>query len=255
MIAMVAECAGCRLGYQTPRPSVEACIAYMDWRWSSQQRYVTDNPEKRAAAATQIALVSARRPAAGRLLDFGAGSGTFVRAAIDAGWDAVGVEHSTAAARRAKEYYGVDLVGEIPGGKFDVITLWDVVEHLKEPIKVLESLRESMVIGGSIIISTGNYESWMRKSQGDRWGLYLLDHHYYFTPASLEETLKRSGFFGFELFAGKRMKPSFRLYRHPIRAFRDWAAWLKYRKKWPTHFDIHEMVVIANRGEDRERRT
>lgn len=89
MTAAVAECAACRLAYQTPRPSLEASLAYMEMRWRSQDTYVGDPEHQRARAAKQLELLALVAPAGARVLDFGAGIGTFARAARAAGWDAV----------------------------------------------------------------------------------------------------------------------------------------------------------------------
>jgi 2-polyprenyl-3-methyl-5-hydroxy-6-metoxy-1,4-benzoquinol methylase len=247
MTAMVAECASCRIGYQTPRPSVEACIAYMDWRWNSQHAYVTDNPGKRLAAQKQLSLVTRERSKPGRLLDFGSGSGVFVRIALDAGWDAVGIEHSQSAIDRAKVFYDVNLKKEIPYGDFDVITLWDVIEHLKNPIEILSMLRDRLAPGGVIFLTTGNYESWIRRAKGDKWDLYLFDHHYYFTPSSLAETLKLSKLHRPRLLETERRRPSIKLHKHPRRVIWEWLAWLRYRHVWPEHFDLNEMTMVAHR--------
>jgi SAM-dependent methyltransferase len=248
MTAMVAECVDCRLAYQTPRPSQEACIAYMNWRWSSAGGYVTDNPHKRDVARRHTAIVSARHPSRGHLLDFGAGSGTFVKAALDAGWQAAGVEHSPVAVQKASDDYGVNLSMDVPDGWFDVITLWDVIEHLKDPLPLLTRLNGCLKPGGTLIVETGNYESWMRIAQGDQWGLYLLDHHYYFSPASLEETLHRAGFVDFQLLPAKSVRPRWRgLLRRPLKAVRSWRIWKEARRTWPDHAGMHEMIAAVRR--------
>jgi 2-polyprenyl-3-methyl-5-hydroxy-6-metoxy-1,4-benzoquinol methylase len=248
MTAMVADCAECRIAYQTPRPSRDACIAYMDWRWGMSDKYVTDNKEKRRKALIQLLTVNSQHegPPA-RLLDLGAGSGAFVRAALDAGWDAIGVEHSSSAILRAKECYNVHLVDKIPAGPFDIVTLWDVIEHLKGPVSTLSQLYELLRPGGSIILETGNYESWERVAQGEKWGLYLLDHHYYFSPASLEAVLKRARLSEFRLLPSKRSRPS--IWRKPLR-LRQWITWHQCRSMWPDHSEISVMIAAARKPTD-----
>lgn len=192
MHAVVAECRPCRIAYQSHRPSLAASIAYMDWRWASADAYVADTDFARRRARLQLDLVGQRRTA-GTLLDFGAGSGAFVRAALDAGYEATGVEHSPVAREQARQRYGVELVAEARG-PYDVVTMWDVVEHLRDPITSLADLRARLKPGGLVFVETGNWESWSRFLSGDRWGLYLFDHQYYFSPASLEAVLEKAGF-------------------------------------------------------------
>ncbi|MBK7952677.1 MAG: class I SAM-dependent methyltransferase [Candidatus Accumulibacter sp.] len=246
MQTSVAECVACRLAYQTPRPSEEASRAYMNWRWSSGDRYVTDSESKRRAAREKLRQVEAVRSAPGRLLDFGAGSGAFVRASLDGGWDTVGVEQSAAAIARAREYYSVDLQSTLPDDRFDVITMWDVVEHLRDPIAVLRLLHERLAVGGRLFLETGNYENWRRVLEGDRWGLYLLDHHFYFTPYSLEIATSRAGFSTFNVLDVDHSAPSLRrLLTRPRWGMRAWRAYRGALKAWPEHGDINVMVAVT----------
>src|SRR5262249_8958187 len=102
MKAMVAECSACRIGYQTPRPSVEASLAYMNMRWASSDAYVADRDAQRRRALKCLAYVNRLFDRPGDLLDFGAGIGTFVKVALENGWRATGVEQSVTAIERAK---------------------------------------------------------------------------------------------------------------------------------------------------------
>ena len=112
----------------------------MNWRWGSSDQYVADEGAQLGRGREQLDLV--RRQITGNvsILDFGAGVGSFVRVARDAGWDAVGVERSGVARRTAEEKYGVVLLENLPQRLFDVITLWDVVEHLRTPKDILAQL-------------------------------------------------------------------------------------------------------------------
>ncbi|MFM9058661.1 MAG: class I SAM-dependent methyltransferase [Planctomycetaceae bacterium] len=192
MHAVVAECRPCRIAYQSHRPSLAASIAYMDWRWASRDAYVADPEFGARRARFQLDLVRQQRGPT-TLLDFGAGTGTFVRTATDAGYAATGIEHSPVARAEARKRHGVPLVEEA-GDDYDVVTLWDVIEHLRDPIGTLAELRRRMRPDGLLFVETGNWESWSRFVQGDAWGLYLFDHQYYFSPRSLVATLRKAGF-------------------------------------------------------------
>lgn len=157
MHAVVAECRPCRIAYQSHRPSLAASIAYMDWRWASADAYVADPGFAMRRAHFQLGLVRQRRGPT-TLLDFGAGVGSFVRAALDAGFDATGIEHSAVARERARDRHGVALV-EAARGTYDVVTMWDVIEHLRDPIGILTDLRARMRPGALLFVETGNWES------------------------------------------------------------------------------------------------
>lgn len=246
MIASVAECEDCRLAYQSPRPSDEASQAYMNMRWSSGDSYVADAGRKRRQAVRKARLVRGVAPHARALLDFGAGSGAFVAAARQAGFEAEGVERSESARARAKAFYDVDLLETPPeGGLHEVVTLWDVIEHLRDPVGLLAWLRGRMAPGGLIVLETGNYENWKRLARGDRWGLYLLDHHFYFTPASLEAVTAAAGFGDFRLLdrGHRQVEPPGPSSTRRDR--RDHAAYLEAMRRWPGHGDINVMIATA----------
>ena len=82
-------------------------MAYMEMRWRSHDDYVANTAAQRARAETQLAFIGERAETGGRLLDFGAGTGAFVRAARENGWDATGVERSRVAVGRALHENGV----------------------------------------------------------------------------------------------------------------------------------------------------
>ena len=207
MTVSVAECSSCRLAYQTPRPSPQATLAYMNMRWRSRDSYVADTASQRARAWFQLRLVQ-RIARGGALLDFGAGAGAFVRIALDGGWQACGVERSASAVAAARNRYDVGLLTDLPAGPFDVITLWDVIEHLTEPAALLATLVSRLKPGGWLFIETGNWESRRRLCEGDRWKLFLFDHHFYFSPASLAAVLDQAGLTRFRLLNGQVHLPS-----------------------------------------------
>lgn len=117
------------------------------------------------AARKRVAKLS-RLTTPGRLLDVGASAGFFVKAAVDAGWEAKGVELSADAARLASERYGVEvLCGRLEDfalepGSFDVVTMWDLIEHVVNPKEELEQARTLLRPGGLLVISTPNLDGW-----------------------------------------------------------------------------------------------
>ena len=171
---------------------------------------------------------------------------------MDRGWDATGTERSGSAIERAKELYGVDLVKDLDDTRYDVITLWDVVEHLRDPEGIFRMLREHLAPGGYIFVETGNYESWLRLQKGDAWELYLFDHQYYFSPASLSRVLSDAGYTEFQLLKVNRVyPPPLRgVWRNPVSTVRSWLAWAQARIRWPGHGDVNIMVAAARRPTD-----
>ena len=249
MMAMVAECPPCRLAFQTPRPSPEATLAYMNWRWGSADQYVANREAQLKRGAEQLEFVRRYVAEPASLLDFGAGSGSFVYTAQRAGWQVTGVERSPVARRKALEVYGVDLLEVAPDREFDVITLWDVIEHLRSPEELLRQLRKHLAPGGLIFIETGNWECWLRTVNKEKWSVYLFDHHFYFSPASLARTLQNAGYGSFELLDANRVAPPGLggIARMPRYASQCWMAYLAAKLRWRGHGDIATLIATARR--------
>lgn len=127
-------------------------------------------------------------PRAGaRLLDLGAAYGFAVDEARRLGWRAAGLEVSAAAARRAAETTraAVIAVGDaqrVPFADdcFDVVTLWDVLEHLPDPHAAIGEVARVLRPGGRLLLTTGDVGSLAARVSGARWHLYTLPEHLFF---------------------------------------------------------------------------
>lgn len=147
-------------------------------------------------------MVARRGPLAGqRLLDYGSGEGTVGEVAEEFGLRVTGIEsnHAAATASRsrnaAKVYHNLDdLRAAEPEAAFEWITLWNVVEHLRQPWLDLAALRTLLAPGGRIVITTPNFASLRARLQPHKWLQWRNPtHFYYFTPRSLAALLARSG--------------------------------------------------------------
>lgn len=153
----------------------------------------------RRTFARRLARLTPPREGA-RLLDVGAAFGFAVRAAGEAGWRAVGVEISRAAARRAQAAApgrvarASALRTPFPDACFDAVTAWDVIEHLPDPHAAAAELARVLRPGGRLVLTTGDVESLAARLSGARWHLYTLPEHlWFFSRGSLERLLGRHG--------------------------------------------------------------
>jgi SAM-dependent methyltransferase len=161
----------------------------------------------------QLGFVEKYQPNAGRLLDIGSATGSFLAAAQDGGWTVHGIELSAEAARRAKETYGLDTkVGPVEDTlsereAYDVITMWDVLEHLQDPRSALSKCHQALQSAGILVMSIPNLSSYDASLFGSAWvGWEVPRHLYYFDDISLERLLDEIGFtvIGRESFLGGR---------------------------------------------------
>ena len=137
----------------------------------------------RAVNAGRCALLARHLPPGARVLDWGAGSGAFMREARAAGFEAHGFDviEETARWLRATGAYSDD------PGRFDALTAWDVLEHMEDPAALLAQVRPGALIFVSIPVFADLRR--IRASRHYRPG----EHLYYFTPAGFQEWAARRG--------------------------------------------------------------
>ena len=136
----------------------------------------------------------------GRLLDVGCAYGFFLDVARER-FNVAGVEVCEAAAASCRER-GLDVETGVlshrflmPRKPFDVVVMLDVIEHLPNPLEVLQLLHGSMSVGGHLMITTGDWGSAMARVAGTHWRLLTPPQHlFYFHRHSLRTLLERSGF-------------------------------------------------------------
>jgi 2-polyprenyl-3-methyl-5-hydroxy-6-metoxy-1,4-benzoquinol methylase len=96
--------------------------------------------------------------------------------------------------------YGVDIIPgtlssvKFPKNNFDVITMWDVLEHVPDPSKEIKDVNGLLKKGGLLCINYPDIGSLPSKIMGKRW-VFLQDIHlWYFTPETITKLLKKHGF-------------------------------------------------------------
>ena len=137
-----------------------------------------------------------------RLLDVGCAAGFFLEAARARGWKVQGLEVSEYASEFARGQLGLDVkTGSIVSPPddlpaFDVVTLWDTIEHLDRPDIALKNIRRLLPQPQSVFVfSTGDYGSLLRRVTGRRWRLFNdPTHNFFFDRNTLKELLQRTGF-------------------------------------------------------------
>ncbi len=137
-----------------------------------------------------------------RLLEVGCASGGFLRAAEDAGMRATGVEVSADAARHGREGEGLDIrIGVLEEQRFgensfDIVVLYDLIEHVFDPVQLLRECARVLEGSGVLAIHTLNLDCWTARRAGS--GFYMADtgggHVCLFTTATLERCLAAAGF-------------------------------------------------------------
>jgi 2-polyprenyl-3-methyl-5-hydroxy-6-metoxy-1,4-benzoquinol methylase len=135
------------------------------------------------------------------LLDVGCGSGAYLARMRALGWDVLGIDRSARTAEQARRRFGVSVVvgtiptAELPTDKFDLVTAWQVLEHLDRPRQALSFIREALRPRGRFLLTVPNQSGWAARHFGPAWvGLDLPRHLAHFTPETLPRMLAAEGF-------------------------------------------------------------
>lgn len=135
----------------------------------------------------------------GKALEIGCGDGVMLATLRRRGWDVCGTERTEAMAATAREIYGIKVYvpPEVPvqgQDSYDLIVLFQVLEHLSDPIDALRNARRLLAKQGRIIVGVPNLASWQARYGKDGWlHLDVPRHLVHFTPQSLAFVAKRTG--------------------------------------------------------------
>jgi SAM-dependent methyltransferase len=203
----ILKCRDCLLRFVDPVPAGFQAgphydnAYYSDWEnaqkparikmWKKRLRSIRDNA------------------AAGKLLDIGAGTGLFLSLAREQGFEVFGTEVSQGACEIARQTYDINLdLGELRAlnykdASFDVVTLWHVLEHTKDPYSTLSEVRRILAPGGLFVLAVPNLENvifqfFYSVARGKMPLLFAPDdremHFFHFNSRALGFALKKSGF-------------------------------------------------------------
>ena len=134
-----------------------------------------------------------------RYLDVGCSTGFAVEAARDAGWDAMGIDLNPSAVEFGRSR-GLDLRAvaiedtTFDAGSFDAVSLFDVLEHLLDPLSTLRACTRLLRPGGIVFLYVPNYDSASRLLMGkDAHFIWPTHHLNYYTPTTLRDLMAREG--------------------------------------------------------------
>lgn len=193
----IVRCRNCGLGYTNPRLSSEEIMRA--YEGVQDPLYVEEYDGRSLTFHRHLRRVEELKAPPGRLLDIGAYSGVFVEAAQARGWDAWGLEPCRWAVEVARGR-GLNMLEgsldtiSIEEQSFDVVTMWDVIEHVTDPLDQLRKAYRLLRPGGLAVVHTMDLDSTCAKLMGSRWPWLMEMHIYYFTPRTLGRMAEVAGF-------------------------------------------------------------
>ena len=195
----LVACTRCGLQYVSPRLRSEAVLeGYTD---GSDEQFVSQARGREITFGKCLDEIEAIWDRArGRLLDIGTGGGSFPYMASVRGWQAEGCEPNRWLCNWALEHYrlpvrpGTVFDQHYPAKSFDVVTLWDVLEHTPDPKTEVQEIHRLLKEEGLVVINYPDIGSWVARAMGRKW-VFLLDVHlYYFTRETIRRLLEDTGF-------------------------------------------------------------
>lgn len=132
-----------------------------------------------------------------RILDIGCGTGMFLSLAQERAYEVWGIEISEAGRIEAKRKIGEQRVFDnlnsiAPKVQFDVITMWDVIEHLCAPVDYLQQIQSYLKQDGLLLLSTPNTNSLNRFIFSSNWRYFIPPEHLiYFNISSLTQLIRK----------------------------------------------------------------
>ncbi|MCK4518741.1 MAG: class I SAM-dependent methyltransferase [Candidatus Omnitrophica bacterium] len=136
----------------------------------------------------------------GKILDIGCGDGLFISQLKSIGWRVCGIEIDQEAVKRAQShgfevYRGRFEDFDFKDECYDVVRLWHVLEHFKNPYFNLKKIYGILKPGGQVILGVPNMNSLYSKVFKQNWtGLDVPRHLYHFSPQTIKKILTQSGF-------------------------------------------------------------
>lgn len=205
----LVQCQNCSLVYVNPRPDPNELYALYgetyfhndDSGTVGYSNYLKDEPNIRLTFSGRLNWLEKFTRGHGLALDVGCAAGFFLSEADKRGWKVKGLDVSAFAAKYAAEHFGFDVQHgsltelEYPAASFDLVTMWDVIEHVPDPMAYIKHAVSLLKVGGVFSLATPDVDSIPARLTGKRWVGYKLseEHVYYFSVKTLVKMFNDAG--------------------------------------------------------------
>lgn len=193
----IVKCQNCGLIYTNPRFTGEEILdSYVA---VEDPLYLEERDGRVLTFERHLRPLEKIKAPPGKLVDMGAYTGVFVEIAAQHGWDAFGVEPSHWAVEQAREH-GLHMIegtlanSGLADNSLDVVTMWDVIEHVPNPFGEMQQAQRLLKPGGLLVVHTMDIDSRFARVMGGRWPWLMEMHIYYFSRRTLKHMLEKVGF-------------------------------------------------------------
>ncbi len=206
----IVMCRNCSLIYINPRPTAEELINFYLSKTDRNKSYQKINGDRKniEKLENRLNIIEEFSENRGKILDIGCSTGLFLKIARDTGWEVYGNDVDEDKIKYAKENYGLDVQcrelteTKFPDDYFDVVTLFDSLEHMTEPLNTLKEISRILNRNGILLLSTPNIDGLLPRLT------YILfartisawehptppAHLYQFSKRTIKQLLKKAGY-------------------------------------------------------------
>jgi 2-polyprenyl-3-methyl-5-hydroxy-6-metoxy-1,4-benzoquinol methylase len=194
----IVKCAKCGIEYVDEEISQEKISSY--YEIVEDPTYFAEQKAREKTFKNYLKKLEKIYLKKGKLLDIGTFTGLFVKIASDNGWNSTGLEPNRWGVEYGKKNYGVTIINKalrsdaVPKSSFDVITMWDVIEHFINPVSEMEKVFKFLKPGGIFVFSTVDPESLVAKIRKTSWPWYMEMHRVWLSRKAAEKYLSEAGF-------------------------------------------------------------
>jgi 2-polyprenyl-3-methyl-5-hydroxy-6-metoxy-1,4-benzoquinol methylase len=195
----LVKCSSCGFEYVTPR--IKSSLAFEGYSNTIDETFTSQAVAREKTFKKCLNIIQRhwnKKP--GKILDVGTANGSFLKVAKDAGWDVEGCEPNKWMVEWCKKNYGIEIVngtifdGKFKDGQFDIVTLWDVLEHTPNPVDALKECLRVLKHDGLLVINYPDIGAWISRLMGRKWVFLLSVHYFYFTRKTIRKALAKTGF-------------------------------------------------------------
>jgi SAM-dependent methyltransferase len=194
----LVQCTECGMIYESPR--FPDAVILEGYAGATEDGHDSQYPLRVGSFYRALRRLRRRLPPPGaRVLDIGTAGGAFLDAAKRYGYDAVGLEPSRHLVERGQARglaveQGTIATNPLPPASFDLVCLWDVLEHVTDPAGALRAIRPLLKPAGLLLINFPDIGTWQARLAGRRFWWILSVHLHHFARPTLARLCARTGF-------------------------------------------------------------
>ena len=198
LVDRLVRCKTCDLVFVSPRVHAPTIVA--SYAEGEDATFVSQAKARERTFDRSVDRIEALTGGPASVFDIGTAGGSFLASARARGWRVDGCEPNKWLAAWGKKHYGIDIRPgpltdqALEGAQYDVVTLWDVVEHLPRPSEIIARAKQMVKPGGYLILTFPDVRSPSARVLGRFWPFLSSVHLFYFSKVTMGRMLKNAGF-------------------------------------------------------------